>query len=140
MYDCLSDPAIRQEIRSQFPAPTIHRRNTGYAIDTLLDCQPFHEQGDLFNFSSLLTGSEGTLAITTEIKIHVDPLPPSHIGLLCIHFESLQASLAATVIAMRHNPRAVELMDRIVMDCTKTNLFYQKNRFFIQGNLRLYWL
>ncbi|MEM9722001.1 MAG: FAD-linked oxidase C-terminal domain-containing protein, partial [Bacteroidota bacterium] len=134
VFDRLSDSETRREIKSHFPAPDIHRRNTGYAVDTLLDCQPFQEEGKPFNFSALLTGSEGTLAITTEIKIHVDPLPPSQIGLLCIHFKSLQASLAATVVAMRHNPRAVELMDRIVMDCTKSNRLYQKNRFFIHGD------
>ncbi len=129
----LADERIQAEIREHFPAPDIPRRNTGYALDALLDCQPFTEGGPPFNFCKLLAGSEGTLSITTEIKIHVDPLPPSHIGLLCVHFKTLKESLEATVVAMQHHPRAVELMDRIIMDCTKENRHYQQNRFFING-------
>ena len=130
----LSDDGIRSEIQTHFPSSDIHRRNTGYALDALLNSQPFTQGGPEFNFCKLLAGSEGTLALTTEIKIHVDPLPPSHLGLLCAHFTTLRESLEATVVAMQYQPRAVELMDRIVMDCTKENILYQKNRFFIEGD------
>jgi len=132
--DRLSDPQVQHEIRTHFPAPEIHRRNTGYAVDTLLDSEIFTPDRPQFNFCKLLTGSEGTLAFTTEIKIHVNPLPPPQTGLLCAHFSSLAEALKGTLIAMKHQPRAVELMDKIVMDCTKENLMYQKNRFFIVGD------
>ncbi|MDQ4140748.1 MAG: FAD-binding oxidoreductase, partial [Bacteroidota bacterium] len=33
----LSHPETQEEIRSEFPKPTVERRNTGYAIDLLLD-------------------------------------------------------------------------------------------------------
>ena len=130
----LSDSSVQSEIREHFPKKDIHRRNTGYAVDELLKFQPFHPKGEPFNFCSLLTGSEGTLAFTTEIKIHVDPLPPPVLGLLCIHFHSVEESLKAVVAAVSHAPRAVELMDKIVMDCTKENLLYRNHRFFIEGD------
>lgn len=132
--DELSDPQKQQQIREGFPAPAIHRRNTGYAVDTLLAAEIFTPRGEDFNFCKLLAGSEGTLAFITEIKIHVDPLPPAHTGLLCAHFHSVSEALKAVLIAMEHQPRAVELMDKIIMDCTKENLLYQKNRFFLQGD------
>jgi FAD/FMN-containing dehydrogenase len=49
----------------------VHRRNTGYAIDQLLDSEIFDEKSKRlkFNFCKLLAGSEGTLAVTTEIKL-----------------------------------------------------------------------
>ncbi len=132
--DRLSDPSLQEEIRTHFPSPDIHRRNTGYAVDTLLESEIFTPERPKFNFCTLLTGSEGTLAFTTEIKIHVDPLPPKTLGLLCAQFSSVSEALKGTLVAMRYNPRAVELMDKIVMDCTKENLMYQKNRFFIDGD------
>jgi FAD/FMN-containing dehydrogenase/Fe-S oxidoreductase len=132
--DELSKPDQQAEIREQFPKASIHRRNTGYAVDVLLESEMFTEGGDTFNFCKLIAGSEGTLAIITEIKIHVDPLPPAQVGLLCIHFDSLKESLQATIVAVKHQPRAVELMDKIILDCTKGNLLYQKNRFFVNGD------
>ncbi|MEO1415495.1 MAG: FAD-linked oxidase C-terminal domain-containing protein [Bacteroidota bacterium] len=134
MYAELIDPEQQEEIRSQFPKPSIHRRNTGYAVDVLLETEIFTEGGDVFNFSKLLAGSEGTLAFISEIKIHCDPLPPTHTGLLCAHFHSVPEALQAVVPAMSFKPRAVELMDKIIMDCTKGNRLYEKNRFFIEGD------
>ncbi|HET8735749.1 MAG TPA: FAD-binding oxidoreductase, partial [Pricia sp.] len=37
IYKELSDRNIQDEIRAEFPKPEIHRRNTGYAVDELLD-------------------------------------------------------------------------------------------------------
>ena len=131
----LSNPATRSEIIENFPKATVSRRNTGYALDELLLCAPFNPDGGAFNFSKLLAGSEGTLAFITEIKLHLDPLPPKEQVLLCGHFDSIDAALQAAVIAMQHHrPRAVELMDKIILDCTKSNLAQQKNRFFVSGD------
>ncbi|MEZ4777502.1 MAG: FAD-linked oxidase C-terminal domain-containing protein [Bacteroidia bacterium] len=130
----LSQPGQQEEIRREFPRKELHRRNTGYAVDVLLDSEVFTEGGTPFNFCKLIAGSEGTLAFHTEIKIHVDPLPPRVTGLICIHHTSVAESLKAVLVALKHNPRAVELMDKIVMDCTKGNRLYQKNRFFVEGD------
>src|SRR6478672_6379385 len=73
-------------IKKDFPKRSIERRNTGYAIDLLLEQAPFTAGGEDFNFCTLLAGSEGTLAFLTEIKLKVVPLPPREAGLLCVHF------------------------------------------------------
>lgn len=130
----LSRPDVQAEIHRQFPHPQIHRRNTGYAVDELLKSNPFTSSGPDFNFCSLLCGSEGTLAIVTEIKLSLSPLPPPHQVLLCAHFTSVNQALQATLVAMQHSPRAVELMDKIVLNCTKDNIEQQKNRFFVEGD------
>ncbi|MEO0895166.1 MAG: FAD-linked oxidase C-terminal domain-containing protein [Bacteroidota bacterium] len=134
LHQELSDPAQQKEIKEQFPHSSIHRRNTGYAVDVLLESELYSAEGETFNMCKLLTGSEGTLAFTTEIKIHCDPLPPAHLGLVCAHFNSVDESLEAVLTAMEHKPRAVELMDKIIMDCTKGNLMYEPYRFFLEGD------
>lgn len=134
IYASLSDPHRQERIRAEFPKRSIHRRNTGYAIDELIEQQPFHPEGTPFNFCTLLTGSEGTLAFTTELKLHVDPLPPEEVAVLCAHFESIDESMEAVGIAMAHRPYACELMDKIILDLTKENIEQQKNRFFVQDD------
>ncbi|MEN9447812.1 MAG: hypothetical protein RJA25_1102 [Bacteroidota bacterium] len=130
----LSEKETQQEILKQFPNQKIHRRNTGYAVDELLKQQPFNENGKLFNMSELICGSEGTLAFITQIKLNLVPLPPKEKSLVAVHFNSLDESLRATVVAMQHQPTACELMDKIILDCTKENIEQNKNRFFVKGD------
>ncbi len=130
----LSNYDNQVEIRREFPKKSVERRNTGYAIDLLLETAPFTAGQPDFNFCSLIAGSEGTLAFITEIKIHVDPLPPSEVGLLCVHFNSIDESLRANLIAMEFKPSASELIDHYILECTKDNIEQAKNRFFVQGD------
>ncbi|WP_192085307.1 FAD-binding and (Fe-S)-binding domain-containing protein [Algoriphagus sp. Y33] len=129
----LSDPAAREEIHAQFPKKTIHRRNTGYAVDELLKAEIFEGQ-EKFNFCKLLSGSEGTLAFTTEIKISLDPLPEPIEIVVAAHFETIHQSMVSAQTAMKHPATAVELMDKIILDCTKESIEYSKNRYFVEGD------
>lgn len=132
--DILGNTANREEITREFPDPLVTRRNTGYALDSLLALSPFRQNGEAFNFCKLLAGSEGTLAFITEIKLNIIPLPPKEQGVLCIHFNTVDEALRANVIAMQHHPSASELMDHYILDCTKDNREQSKNRFFVQGD------
>ena len=134
LHRILSDPEIREEIRRQYPHPDIHRRNNGYALDLLMDTDPFTGNGIPFNMSKLLAGSEGTLAVTTAIRFNLVPLPPPEKGLVCIHLNHLSDAFRANLIALKYEPGAVELMDKTVLDLTKDNIEQQKNRFFIEGD------
>jgi FAD/FMN-containing dehydrogenase/Fe-S oxidoreductase len=130
----LSDEFNQKEIRKEFPKPTVERRNTGYALDMLLNLKPFNEQGKPFNMCQLIAGSEGTLCFLTEIKLHVNDLPPSIIGLSCMHFNTVEESLRANLIALKYNPSASELMDHYILECTKANKEQNQNRFFVEGD------
>ncbi len=130
----LSDPKHQKNITEEFPKPSIHRRNTGYAVDMLLHTQAFESTELPFNFCSLLAGSEGTLCFATRIKLHVDPLPPAHLGLVCGHFNTIDEALRANLIALKFNPSASELMDHYILECTKANPEQRMNRFFVEGD------
>ena len=130
----LSNPENQQEIREQFPDKNIPRRNMGYAIDLLLESEPFTDEGKPFNFCTLLAGSEGTLAFTTEIKLHLLPLPPKEKALICVHHHNLEEALKANLIALKYQPGSVELMDDVIMECTKSNIEQNRNRFFVKDN------
>ncbi|MFD2932434.1 FAD-binding and (Fe-S)-binding domain-containing protein [Spirosoma flavum] len=128
----LSDPLNQEEIKRNFPKKTIERRNTGYALDALLDMQPFAPEGEPFNMAKLLAGSEGTLCFLTEIKLNLVPLPPKESGLVCVHCHSIDEALRATLVALKYKPYAVELIDDIILERADTNPEQRKNSFFVQ--------
>jgi len=133
-YQTLSKKAVQQEIQEEFPEASVHRRNTGYAVDALLNQQPFDPKGSDLNLSKLLTGSEGTLAFTTSITLKLAPLPPKHAVILAVHFDSISNAMQAVVPVMRHKLYTCELMDKTILDCTKEHPGYQLHRKFIEGD------
>ncbi|RXG28277.1 FAD-binding and (Fe-S)-binding domain-containing protein [Leeuwenhoekiella marinoflava] len=135
IFEELNTSESQKEIRENYPKPEIHRRNTGYALDALLDNSVFEETSTQhFNMCKLLAGSEGTLALTTEITLKLDELPPANGVMIAAHFESIEACLEAVVPAMKHKLYACEMMDKVILDCTLNNREQQKNRFFIAGD------
>jgi FAD/FMN-containing dehydrogenase len=130
----LSNEEIQQEILKEFPRKNIHRRNNGYPVDELLNYEGFGGESQTINLATLLTGSEGTLAFTTEITLQLDMLPPTKNIMVVAHFNSIQESMEAVVIAMKHNLYTCELMTKTILDCTKNNREQIKNGFFVEGD------
>ena len=54
--------------------------------------------------------------------------------MVAAHFNDLNESLEANLIAMKYKPQASELMDHYVLECTKSNIAQRQNRFFVQGD------
>lgn len=145
LKELLTNPENQNEIKKEFPKPSIKRRNTGYALDELLDTELFTDTPFLtykengigipsrkFNFCKLLAGSEGTLAFTTEIKLNLVDLPPKTKGALAVHLHSIDEACKATIVALKYAPGAVELLDDIVLKAAQQNIEQQKNMFFIK--------
>ncbi|MCG2419092.1 FAD-binding protein [Aequorivita sp. F47161] len=134
LYNELISEETQKEIWNEFPKPEIHRRNTGYAVDSLINTNVFSEFNKEINLCELLCGSEGTLAFTTEITLQLDPLPPQFTAMVATHYNSLEACLNDVVVAMQHNLHTCEMMDDVILDCTKKSKTYEPYRFFVEGN------
>lgn len=134
VFQRLSDPQVQEEIEREYPLKEIKRRNSGYALDLLLDTEVFGKSNHPFNFCKLIAGSEGTLCFATEIKLNLVPLPPKEKGLVCVHFRTLEEALYGNLVALKYQPGAIELIDDIILSCTKNNIEQRKNRFFIEGD------
>ena len=119
--DC---PAIRQMLLENFPDRSLKRRSCGYAIDETVEAQ---------DLCKLLAGSEGTLAFITEMTVSLDPLPPKEKMVVCAHCNKLEGSFHANLIALKHNPSAVELMDGKILELSFQNIELKRNTTFIDG-------
>ena len=60
--------------------------------------------------------------------------PPKEKAVVAVHCPSLEASFEANLIALKYKPSAVELIDKIIIDCTRENSEQRQNTFFIDGN------
>ncbi len=134
LYKELCNNEMQLEIDKEFPKKSIHRRNTGYAVDALLDNAVFGNSARDFNLCQLLCGSEGTLAFTTEITLQLDVLPPKLAAMVVTQYHTLEDCLQDVVPAMGHNLHTCEMMDKVILDCTKNNKQQLANRFFVEGD------
>ena len=133
IHRMLNNPEIQTLIKDRFPKKSIKRRNTGYALDALLDMQPFSPEGEPFNLSKLIAGSEGTLAVVHSMKLNLLDLPQPEVALICIHCHTLQESLQANITALKHPILASELVDDYILSFTEGHPNFEKDRGFIEG-------
>jgi FAD/FMN-containing dehydrogenase/Fe-S oxidoreductase len=123
----LDDPMTRNRIESGFPKPSVTRRNTGYAVDRLIECRPFSPNGPEFNVCRLLAGSEGTLFLSTAVHLQLQLLPGKQSALCLLHFRDLRSAMLATPIVMKHRPFNCELIDRLLLEGASKNPEQRRN-------------
>lgn len=130
------DAKTRRLIEETYPDKELTRRSCGYAIDEVIEdlCnenKPLRER--TINLCRLIAGSEGTLALLTRIKVALDVLPPKEVMAVCAHCVSLDAAFEANLIALEHQPTAVELMDGEILSLARqnSNLGFQISDFIV---------
>ena len=113
------------EIEKRYPK--ILRRVGGYNLDEFLPSKK------PFNLARLMVGSEGTLGLVLEAKLRIVPIPKARV-VCVIQFEDFHEAMTATPAILKHNPSAVELIDRLLLDATKGKKDYEPLRDFITGD------
>ena len=104
--------AHRDAIATGFPK--FWRRAGGYRLDRLADS---------FDLARFVVGSEGTLVVVTEAEVALVP-KPSRTVIAVGHFRSTQAAINATEDALACDPAQVELMDRTILDLSRSKHEY----------------
>jgi FAD/FMN-containing dehydrogenase/Fe-S oxidoreductase len=113
----------RAAIARDYPAHW--RQSGGYRLDRLA-AGPF----DLARF---VVGSEGTLVAITEATVGLVPLPRARqfaVG----HFDSVAGAIAATEVALELKPAAVELIDRRILELSRSRLEYRRLSETLEGS------
>ncbi len=102
--------ANRDEIEARFPKTM--RRVSGYNLDafkTAHGAGPSRD-GESWNLSNLIVGSEGTLAVLLEATVKLIENPKAT-AVCVVHFDDIIESLRHVPAMLGHNPSTVELLD-----------------------------
>ncbi len=108
--------------------PKILRRVSGYNLDEFVD------SSKPVNLAKIMVGSEGTLGIVLEAKLRLVPLPKAK-AIFVIMFANLLEALEAAPVILRHQPSAVEIMDKSILDHARANPPLERIRSkFVEGD------
>ena len=105
--------------------PKTMRRVAGYPLDE------FPSEGP-WNLAKIFAGSEGTLGILLEAKIHLEPLP-RHTSLYVPHFHDIMDAIRSVKSMLSTRPAAVELIDDSVLSPAWKNLATAPMCGFLKG-------
>ncbi len=111
----------REEINRQFP--DLLRNVAGYALDR------YTGKGRK-NLADVFVGSEGTLGVASEITVNLVEKPPRTV-LGAVHFENIWDALGAVKKILRTEPRAVELVDKFLLDLAAGHDAYAEYTYFL---------
>ena len=126
-YRTVLDLATEHEAEIDARYPKIMRRVGGYNLNR------FVRNGQPINMAKMLIGSEGTLALTLEATLKLVPLPSAR-AVTVVQFDSILEAMAATPHILEHQPSAVELIDKRILDTTIGKIKYEPLRDFIVGD------
>jgi FAD/FMN-containing dehydrogenase/Fe-S oxidoreductase len=120
---------LRQILRDHADAiatgyPKHWRQSGGYRLDRL---------AREFDLARFVTGSEGTLVAITRATVGLVPLPKARMFAVG-HFDSLAAAIDATEAALALQPAAVELIDRTILNLSRSKREYRRLADTIEGD------
>ncbi len=125
IYDSLDTLITERGDVIERDTPRHWRRNSGYRAEYLLQRER--------NLAQLLCGSEGTLAVTTDLTIGLVERP-RRTALGVVQFRTRREALLATPTILETKPSAVELFDGHALEMTRRAAGYAHLLTFIEGD------
>jgi FAD/FMN-containing dehydrogenase/Fe-S oxidoreductase len=115
--------------------PRHWRRCGGYNLDRFVEGVSYnYPQDPRFNLAKLICGSEGTLAVMTELKLNLVPTS-AKTALAIVHFDNLQTALNAVATILEVEPSAIELLDNLGLTmCREVPAYARLLSTFAEGN------
>lgn len=113
------------EIRDVYPS--LSRYLSGYNLAQLCD-----ESHSVFNLNKLICGSEGTLAVVSELTLNLTPIPGVK-TLFALRYDSFDSALRDAERLVTFDPGAIETLDDKVMGLARDNPIYARVRDTIEN-------
>lgn len=111
------------EIAARYPKTW--RNAAGYALNTL--------DPDNLNLARLFAGAEGTLGTVVAVELGLVSRP-AKTRMALLHFDDLRAALESVPAILETEPSAIELIDRMLVDMTRTHPEFSKLLTFVDGD------
>lgn len=113
LASCLDN---RELILEKFPR--LNRFLTGYDLENVLQ-----DDGDTFDLSRLITGSEGSLAFVCQAKLNISPISPAK-TLINIKYDSFDSALRHSPFLVKAKATSVETIDSKVLNLAKQDIVW----------------
>ncbi len=107
--------------------PKLNRNLTGYDLANII------KDDGRFDLNAILCGSEGTLAMVSEIKVNLLPIPKTS-ALVLVFYKSFQESLQDAQSLMAAEPGSIETIDSRVLNLAKSDSIWQSVKDFFPEN------
>ena len=107
--------------------PKMNRNLTGYDLANIRNAE------GLFDLNAILCGSEGTLAMISEIKVNLLPIPKTS-ALVLVFYSSFQDSLQDARNLMEAKPDSIETIDSRVLGLAKSDNIWESVKAFFPDN------
>ena len=98
--------------------PRLNRFLTGYDLDNVLQ-----DEGNTFDLSRLITGSEGSLAFVCQAKLNITPISPAK-TLINIKYDSFDSALRHSPFLVEAKATSVETIDSKVLNLAKQDIVW----------------
>ena len=111
----------KQRVSEVFP--TLNRNLTGYDLANIVNKDQQHD------LNAILCGSEGTLAIISEIKVNLLPIPRES-ALVLVFYPGFQDSLQDSQALMAAAPDSIETIDSRVLGLARADSVWESVKAF----------
>ncbi|MCF6807304.1 FAD-binding oxidoreductase [Thiotrichales bacterium 19S9-12] len=120
IYQTIDDILVNHKDEIERVFPKLQRFMTGYNLAKVYD-----ENRKNFNLNYLLSGSEGTLAYITKLKLKLTPIP-KYKALFAIAYSSFDRALRAARELLEFQPVAIETLDDMILTLAAEDESYHK--------------
>ena len=98
--------------------PRLNRFLTGYDLENVIQ-----NDGNTFDLSRLITGSEGSLAFVCQAKLNITPISPAK-TLINIKYDSFDSALRHSPFLVNAKATSVETIDSKVLNLAKQDIVW----------------
>jgi FAD/FMN-containing dehydrogenase/Fe-S oxidoreductase len=98
--------------------PRLNRFLTGYDLENVVQ-----DDGNTFDLSRLITGSEGSLAFVCQAKLNITPISPAK-TLINIKYDSFDSALRHSPFLVQAKATSVETIDSKVLNLAKQDIVW----------------
>ena len=123
IYNTLKKTHSEHHQRVSEVFPHLNRNLTGYDLANIVNKDQQHD------LNAILCGSEGTLAIISEIKVNLLPIPKQS-ALVLVFYKSFQDSLQDAQALMAAEPGSIETIDSRVLGLAKSDSVWESVKDF----------
>lgn len=124
IYQLVDDIVTKKAKLIESTFPKMKRFLTGYNLAHVKD------DDGLFHLAQLVCGSEGSLAVVSQAKLKLTPLPKSDV-LVAVKYASFDDALADAIALLNSEPTTIETIDETILELAREDAIWFRVKAYI---------